>query len=75
MSKVVLNSGKTVINPFADEKNMESTSSMQAEASAMDNSTEGQCPKCKGSMGTALAAANETVYFCTSCRVSSPLAQ
>ncbi len=73
MSMKEMPSGQKVLNPFADDKNKAEASSLESTAGAMDNSTEGECPKCKGQMGTAVAAKSETVYFCSKCRVSSPI--
>lgn len=66
-----LKSGKKLIDPF------ESTSSESQESTsgAMDNSKEGTCPKCSKQMGTAIAANTETVWYCTTCRVSAPMSK
>lgn len=45
---------------------MTSTSSVQ-------NMRVGYCPKCKEEMGRAIIANDDTVFYCGSCRVSTPL--
>lgn len=65
------------INPLENDteeqenltKNMESTSNV------LNHEGPSVCPKCKKNMGTARLASNEVVYYCTKCRVSSPLAK
>lgn len=47
--------------------------SAQVSESAVFNTDVGICPKCKNSMNTAVLANNDSVYFCSGCKVSSPL--
>jgi hypothetical protein len=41
--------------------------------SAVTNTDVGVCPKCKSGMTRAVITNQDTVYFCATCRVSSPL--
>lgn len=40
---------------------------------ALYNQTQGQCPKCKQKMTTAVLANTDSVYFCERCCVTMPL--
>lgn len=40
---------------------------------AIYNETVGVCPKCKGRMTSGLLPNSDSVYFCTVCRVSTPM--
>jgi ribosomal protein L37AE/L43A len=67
MSKLT-KSGRELFDPLA-----EASGRTESTSGAMDNSKEGTCPKCSMQMGTGLAANVETVWYCTKCRVSSPM--
>lgn len=41
--------------------------------SAIHNMTIGTCPKCQTTMGRGILANSDTVYFCHSCAVSTPV--
>lgn len=62
-----LASGKQLVDPFEE--------TFVSESGAMDNSKEGVCPKCKSQMGTGIAASDEIVWYCTTCRVSAPVSK
>lgn len=75
-----LNSGRFVFDPFAYKIAATAAASTQdtdsaeiATASALSNMNPEQCPKCGFGMGKAFLADNETVYYCTSCRVTNPI--
>ena len=61
----------TIFNPLdaLDEvkKPLESTSSLL-------NDVQGVCPKCKKPFGTGNVG-GDTIYYCTTCRVSQPIPQ
>jgi hypothetical protein len=69
-------SGRTVVNPFAqDEKPQQvvaSADGKEVAVASVDNSNEGVCPKCRGSMGTGIIPQGQ-VYYCTGCRVTTPI--
>ena len=66
----------SIYNPLNDiqqpQPKSESNEQMVS-VSALSNDIYGQCPKCKKQMGQARLAGNETVYYCKTCRVSSPI--
>ncbi len=64
-----LTSGKKLIDPYSTV----ACTPTESTSGAMDNSKEGICPKCKSQMGTGIASKNEVVWYCTNCRVSSPM--
>jgi len=54
-----------VVVANADQPAMEATA-------AIYNENVGECPKCKTSMATGTIGNGDTVFFCTTCRVSTP---
>lgn len=51
----------------------ESESAVESTSGILTNDTNGVCPKCKNNMGSGIIAGGEEVYYCKTCRVSSPL--
>ncbi len=45
----------------------------QESLSTIINEAVGICPKCKKTMGTAIIANNDTVFYCDADRVSAPM--
>lgn len=60
---------KKIFNPLFDSV----TSKTQVSTSALYNAEVGVCPKCKQNMGTATIEEGVEVFYCDTCRVSSPL--
>ena len=56
----------------AADRQMEGGKPMTALA-AIYNQTQGQCPKCKQQMTTAILANNDPAFFCERCCVTMPL--
>lgn len=76
--KVKMPTGRVVTNLLADtlpERNVIMAADGQEVAiAAVDNSSDGICPKCRSTMGTAIIPQSQ-VYYCTSCRVTTPIAE
>ena len=74
--KVKMTTGREVYNPHAQQQPEQHAAVANGDAeiavAAVDNTTEGQCPKCRKSMGTAMIPAGQ-VYYCPTCRVSTPI--
>lgn len=66
---------KKFVNILDDVKapKEESESSVESTSGILENDKHGICPKCGASMGQALLANGEAVYYCKPCRVSSPV--
>lgn len=68
-----------VLNPFdmIGKQKISSVSSDLKSESSVDNSTPGICPKCRGAMTVAVADTqklkSESVYWCASCTVVTPM--
>lgn len=65
----------TIFNPLDAVLSVQSSASeteLKSQSKAMNNDTHGICPKCKTNMSTC-SIPKEQVYFCNTCRVSSPL--
>lgn len=60
------------VNILNDDENR-TESSMESESGVLKNDTLGECPKCQSTMGKARIASHEEVYYCKTCRVSSPI--
>lgn len=54
-------------------KNEPSSEKLESNSKAMSNDTHGVCPKCKNNMEMVGLSSSEKAYWCTRCRVSSPL--
>lgn len=50
-----------------------SKESMESNSAVLTHKGPNICPKCSKSMGFGRLANDEQVFYCTSCRVSSPL--
>ncbi len=76
--QVKMPTGRVVLNPFAEpaqEKNVAVASDGREVAiAAVDNTTEGVCPKCRATMSTAFIPAGQ-VYYCGTCRVATPISE
>ena len=76
--KVKMPTGRVVTNLLADtlpERNVITAADGQEVAiAAVDKSSDGICPKCRSTMGTAIIPQSQ-VYYCTSCRVTTPIAE
>ena len=62
--------------PSVGENNAATASSSDkgmVATAAIFNEKVGECPKCKTSMQSAQIANNDTVFFCSACRVSTPM--
>lgn len=73
--KVKMKTGRELFNPHAQQAVVEqavANGDAEIAVAAVDNTTEGQCPKCRKAMGTALIPAGQ-VYYCPTCRVSTPI--
>ena len=68
---------KTIYNPLTDVNDTQvavanaDQPAMEATA-AIYNEQVGQCPKCKTGMTNGVIGNGDTVFFCPSCRVSTP---
>ena len=62
-----------ILDDVADESKKASESAISSESGVLANDKHGVCPKCNGHMGFAMLAGNEEVYYCKTCRVSSPI--
>lgn len=69
-----------IFNPLKHSlsgEQQQSTSSVDGAnvaTAAIYNEKQGECPKCKNQMITAVIASADSVFFCEKCRVSTPLA-
>lgn len=74
--KVKMKTGREVFNPHAEQPAVQQATAAngdkQVAVAAVDNTTEGRCPKCLKTMGTAIIPAGQ-VYYCPTCRVSTPI--
>ncbi len=62
---------RAIFNPLTA---LSSTTGEEHEVSlsSLHNSDIGCCPKCKSTMGTAVIANQDTVFYCPKCRVALP---
>lgn len=64
-----------IFNPLyanLEQQQTATASGDQVATAAIYNEVQGQCPKCKGKMTTGTLANADSVYFCETCRVTSP---
>lgn len=64
----------TIFNPLDHVVSNDSKASSDLESSSkvLENDTHGVCPKCGQAMGVSKTS-KEEVYYCSPCRVSSPM--
>lgn len=75
--KVKMTTGREVYNPHAEvqapvQHTAVANGNAEIAVAAVDNTSEGNCPKCRKAMGTAMITAGQ-VYYCPTCRVSTPI--
>lgn len=63
-----------IINPFNDQSERVQATARTEAVAAVDNSTDGVCPKCRKQMGFASIAVGR-VFYCSGCRVALPIAE
>lgn len=76
MNEIKMSTGRSVLNPLAQAQpaaeQAVAGNDKQVAIAAVDNSTDGVCPKCRATMATAFIPLGQ-VYYCSTCRVTTPI--
>lgn len=66
---------REIVNPLYSKEQIKTQKKPMIATARMENATPGICPKCKHPMDVSRLSNRQEVYFCTTCRVASPLPQ